>query len=103
VGRATGKPVSPPLEHASSLSAAAFSPDGGHLVTASFDATARVWDLSVDRGSLDDWRRLARCSLFALVNGVLETNPDPITICTWSRDHRTTPSSSETSRPTPAR
>jgi len=54
---------------------------GTHLVTASYDKTARVWDLSIDNGSLDDWRRIARCSLFALVAGVLATNPSPLTVC----------------------
>ena len=78
---ATGKPVSPPLVQSSPIAAAAFSPDGTHLVTASYDKTARVWDLSIDNGTLDDWQTVARCSLFALVNGVLGTNPSPLTVC----------------------
>jgi WD40 repeat protein len=82
---ATGKRASPPLAHSSPIAAAAFSPDGTHLVTASYDNTARVWDLSIEKGTLDDWRRIARCSLFALVNGVLTTNPAPLTVCRSAR------------------
>ena len=41
---ATGEPVTPPLQHASWLYAAVFSPDGRHVVTASNDHTAQVWD-----------------------------------------------------------
>jgi WD40 repeat protein len=77
----TGAPVSPPLEHQGSVNAAAFSPDGTRVVTASGDRTARVWCLPIDHGSLEDWRVLARCSPFALVNGVLTTNPDPLRVC----------------------
>jgi WD40 repeat protein len=78
---ATGKPVSLPLVHSSPITAAVFSPDGTRVVTASFDKTARVWNLSIDRRSLDDWLLVARCSLFAVVHGVLTTNPDPLTVC----------------------
>ena len=44
----TGKPVTEPLEHRALVTAAAFSPDGAHLVTASGDGTARIWDLPMD-------------------------------------------------------
>jgi WD40 repeat protein len=74
---ATGKPVTPPLEHQDVVHAAAFSPDGTRVVTASRDRTARVWILPLSRGSLEDWRLLARCSPFALVDDVLTTNPEP--------------------------
>ncbi|MGB7510403.1 MAG: hypothetical protein WBP54_03835, partial [Pelodictyon phaeoclathratiforme] len=40
----TGKPVSQPMQHQSSVTSAAFSPDGRFVVTASSDNTARVWD-----------------------------------------------------------
>lgn len=33
-----------PLKHGDDVNAAAFSPDGGRVVTASNDHTARVWD-----------------------------------------------------------
>jgi WD40 repeat protein len=33
------------LRHARSVSRAAFSPDGRRIVTASWDATARVWEV----------------------------------------------------------
>ncbi len=74
---ATGKPVAPPLEHRDVVHVAAFCPDGMHVVTASRDKTARIWSLALDMGSLDDWRLLARCSPFALVDQVLTTNPEP--------------------------
>ncbi len=41
---ASGKPLSPPLQHQDALTGAAFSPDGKRIVTASWDKTARVWD-----------------------------------------------------------
>jgi WD40 repeat protein len=37
-------PVLPPLQHQASVMSAAFSPDGTHIVTASSDKTARIWD-----------------------------------------------------------
>jgi WD40 repeat protein len=40
---ATGKQVAVLRGHKSRVPAAAFSPDGGRLVTASADGTARVW------------------------------------------------------------
>jgi len=47
------------LAHRGSVVAAAFRLDGARLVTASFDKTARVWDLPIDAGSADNWRRRA--------------------------------------------
>jgi WD40 repeat protein/Flp pilus assembly protein TadD len=41
---ATGRPVSPLLKHAATLTCAAFSPDNRLVVTSSWDGTARVWD-----------------------------------------------------------
>lgn len=82
MGAATGKPVTPPLGHKGRVTTAAFSLDGTRVVTASFDHTARVWTLPIDMGSLDDWQRLARCSPFALVDGFLIANPNPLTACT---------------------
>jgi WD40 repeat protein len=78
----TGNPVTPPLEHpGGNVRSAVFSPDGQRVVTASDDSTARFWTLSIDMGSLEDWRLLARCSPFVLVNGVLTPNPDPRRAC----------------------
>ena len=56
---------------------AAFSRDGARVVTASDDQTVRVWELPRDTGSLDDWRRRARCGVFALDNGILVENHSP--------------------------
>jgi hypothetical protein len=47
------------------------------VVTASRDRTVRIWSLPIDMGSLEDWRVIARCSPFALVDGLLTPNPDP--------------------------
>jgi WD40 repeat protein len=38
--------VSPPLKHSLSVRHVAFSPDGKFLLTASWDKSARVWDIS---------------------------------------------------------
>jgi len=41
---ATGKPVSPPLEHTGPVQFAAFSPDGQRVATANYGFNAGVWD-----------------------------------------------------------
>jgi len=41
---ATGRAITPPLQHENHLSHASFSSDGRRVVTASDDKTARVWD-----------------------------------------------------------
>ncbi len=38
----------------------AFSPDGRRIVTASWDGTARIWDVSLDDRSSQDWVLLAQ-------------------------------------------
>jgi hypothetical protein len=45
------------------------------------DGAARLWDLPVDRGSLDDGRAIAGCSPFVLADGVLTANRAPRTPC----------------------
>jgi WD40 repeat protein len=50
---------------------AAFSPDGTRVVTASWDKTARVWDVGLDTGALADWVRVAECSPFVLEGSLL--------------------------------
>jgi WD40 repeat protein len=46
---ATGKPLSPPLQHQDRVVSAAFSLDGTRVVTASEDRTARVWDAATGK------------------------------------------------------
>jgi len=46
---ATGKPLTPLLQHQGTVVAASFSPDGGRVVTASSDKTARVWDAATGK------------------------------------------------------
>ena len=42
---ATGQPVTPPLAHDKPVRTAAFNLDGGRVVTASADGTARIWEV----------------------------------------------------------
>ena len=77
---ATGKPLTVPLDHRAPVHAAVWTRDG-RIVTGSEDGAARVWQLPLDRGSLDEWRATARCSPFALVDGVFGANPSPRTLC----------------------
>ncbi|HEX8108218.1 MAG TPA: hypothetical protein VF516_10850, partial [Kofleriaceae bacterium] len=77
---ATGNPVTPPLRHRGFVRAAVFSPDGTHIVTKSIHKAVQLWNLRVDAGSLDDWRELARCCPFVLIDNVLADNPDPVRI-----------------------
>jgi WD40 repeat protein/serine/threonine protein kinase len=50
---ATGAVLGPPLAHQDKIVAAAFSPDGGQVVTGGRDRTARLWDVAgaAPRGS----------------------------------------------------
>ena len=66
-----------PLAHERSVAAAAFTPDGTGVVTASYYGTVRVWDLAQDPGSLNDWQRRAHCAPFVLENGMLVENHSP--------------------------
>jgi WD40 repeat protein len=50
---------------------AAFSPDGTRVVTASYDKTARIWDVGLDEHTLEQWSVIAERSPFVLVNGVV--------------------------------
>jgi WD40 repeat protein len=69
----TGQPVTQPLVHGTWAINAVFSADGTRVITTSL-AEAQIWDLPLDHGSLEDWRRRARCSPFALEHGVLVEN-----------------------------
>src|SRR5207245_11638384 len=42
---ATGKPISPPLQHQRAVRQVAFSTDGQSVLTGSEDGTARIWKL----------------------------------------------------------
>jgi WD40 repeat protein len=77
--------VTAPLQHRGRVFAAAFSPDGTRVVTASGSFHGRIWELPIDDGSPDDWREIARCSPFALVGGVFTTNPAPRAVCEHRR------------------
>jgi WD40 repeat protein/tetratricopeptide (TPR) repeat protein len=51
---ATGEPVTPPLQHGSSVFTASFSSEGRRVVTGCADGTVRVWDVSSDERPLPD-------------------------------------------------
>jgi len=52
----TGHPLTEPLRHEEDVLSASFSPDGKRVVTASFDNTARVWDIAPSSNiPVPDW------------------------------------------------
>jgi hypothetical protein len=51
------------------------------LLTAGADHTARIWNLPDRDGSMKEWLLLVRCSPYALVGGVLATNPEQLEVC----------------------
>jgi WD40 repeat protein len=70
-----------PVAQGGAVRSAAFSPDGTRVVTASSDATARIWQLPRDTSSLEHWLLFARCSPYVLADGVLMNNPSPPRTC----------------------
>jgi WD40 repeat protein len=64
--RAWPLPISAPMRHKDAILSASFSPDGAKAVTASRDATARIWDArsGVPIGTALSHRRLVRRALF---------------------------------------
>ena len=59
-------PVTAALEHQREVVSAAFSSDGTRIDTASWDNTARVWDVRPDMGTLADWAAVAERSPFVV-------------------------------------
>jgi WD40 repeat protein len=57
-GADTGWPLSPPLTHDATIFSAAFTPDG-RVITASYDGTARTWDVAPDERPTEDLVGLA--------------------------------------------
>lgn len=114
---ASGLPLTEPLDHADHVSTAMFSPDGKRVLTAvrsgkvvhiwriaaddprdpsptrvtrSGDACAGTPLTPSDMGTLDEWRRFARCTPFSLHNGVPVPNPAPARQC-YPTDCRVAP------------
>jgi WD40 repeat protein len=52
----TGLPISPPLEHFAVVTRAFFDSDGGKIISASHDHTARIWTLVEDERTLEEIR-----------------------------------------------
>lgn len=55
----TGLPISPPLEHFAIVRRAFFDANGGKIITASHDHTARVWTLVEDERTVEEIRKHA--------------------------------------------
>jgi len=55
----TGLPISPPLEHFAIVIRAFFDSNGGKIITASHDHTARIWTLVEDERTVEEIRRHA--------------------------------------------
>ena len=55
----TGLPLSPPLEHFNIVRRAFFDSNGGKIITASHDHTARIWTLVEDERTVEEIRRHA--------------------------------------------
>ena len=66
------RPLTSPLVHPAIVRTAMFHPDGNALLTGALDGV-RVWDITADTRSLDDWRRLARDSAFPQLRETLES------------------------------
>jgi hypothetical protein len=73
---ASGEPVTPPLRHASKVTAIAFSPDGQWLATGSGDGQIRFWDLRPVEFDLDQCVSLARL----LNSRKLDMEGDPVPV-----------------------
>lgn len=56
---ATGKPLSPPLEHGLFVFTARFSSDGRKLVTGSRGGLVNLWDISESERTASDWVELS--------------------------------------------
>lgn len=55
----TGLPISPPLEHFAMVIRAFFDSDGGKIISASHDHTARIWTLVEDERTVEEIRKHA--------------------------------------------
>src|SRR5262249_2246859 len=51
---ASGEAIGDPLQHMDQVNAAAFTPDGRTVITASDDATARYWDTATGKPVMGD-------------------------------------------------
>jgi WD40 repeat protein len=79
VDATSGALLTPILGAASNIWGAAFSPDGERvLVPEAVTGVVRLWDARVDRGGLDAWTALARCSPFQLRGGALVDRDDAL-------------------------
>jgi WD40 repeat protein len=73
----TGREVAVLKGHTKRVIAAHFSPDGGRIVTASWDGTARVWDARTGQSLLE-----LRCDRYSLASAVF--SPDGTRVLTVS-------------------
>ena len=80
-GRSWPLPLTEPLRHTGQVVCAEFSRDGGRLVTAGFDKTARIWDAQTGRA-------LAGPLSHTEVVNPAQFSPDGRRVLTASRDKR---------------
>lgn len=78
---ATGKPLASLIEDTNRFLAVAFGRAQTAVLMSSRGMGAELWSLPIDHRPLADWRALARCAPFALVDGVLVEQRDPARVC----------------------
>jgi len=75
----SGLPLASPLEIGATVVSMQFDMSGDTIAILGSDAIVRSWSVRKDRSSLVEWRAVARCAPFSLVDGILK--PQPAKLC----------------------